>query len=83
MIFDQGLWPAAMAIWQTGIGGGQAAPYIVRKEDARWVEGGLTANGMQILSLETLAKKVYEMNGMTGAAVHVLTAGNGQKPISN
>lgn len=71
LIFDQGLWPAAMAIWQTGIGGGQAAPYIVRKEDARWVEGGLTANGMQILSLETLAKKVYEMNGMTGAAVHV------------
>jgi len=71
LVFDHGLWPAAMAIWQTGIGGGQAAPYIVRKEDARWVEGGLTANGMQILSLETLAKKAYEMQGLTGAAVHV------------
>ena len=71
LIFDNGIWPAAMAIWQTGIGGGQAAPYVVRKEDARWVEGGLTANGMQILSLEMLAKKVYEMKGMTGAAVHV------------
>ncbi|GBU11929.1 oxidoreductase [Enterobacterales bacterium] len=71
LIFEHGLWPAALAIWQTGIGGGQAAPYIVRKEDARWVDGGLTANGMQILSLEILAKKAYAMGGMTGAAVHV------------
>lgn len=71
LIFEHGLWPAALAIWQTGIGGGQAAPYIVRKEDARWVDGGLTANGMQILSLEVLAKKAYAMGGLTGAAVHV------------
>lgn len=71
LIFEHGLWPAALAIWQTGIGGGQAAPYIVRKEDARWVDGGLTANGMQILSLEILAKKAYAMGGLTGAAVHV------------
>lgn len=71
LVFEQGLWPAALAIWQTGIGGGQAAPYIVRKEDARWVDGGLTANGMQILSLEILAKKAHAMGGLTGAAVHV------------
>lgn len=70
LIFDQGIWPAAMSIWQTGFGGGQAAPFVVRKEDARWVEGGLTANGMEILSLERLTKKVYEMQGMTGATVH-------------
>ncbi|WP_261821560.1 xanthine dehydrogenase family protein molybdopterin-binding subunit [Pragia fontium] len=71
LIFDQGIWPAAMAIWQTGIGGGQAAPYVIRKEDARWVEGGLTANGMQVLSLEILAQKAHQMGAITGAIVHV------------
>ena len=43
--------PAAMALWQAGIGGGQAAPLVVRREDARWVEGGLTAAGMSVLIL--------------------------------
>ncbi|WP_034458568.1 xanthine dehydrogenase family protein molybdopterin-binding subunit [Buttiauxella noackiae] len=71
LVFEQGLWPAAMAIWSTGIGGGQAAPLVVRIEDARWVEGGLTAAGMEILSLERVAKKAHEMGLMTGAAVHV------------
>ncbi|MDK4800414.1 molybdopterin-dependent oxidoreductase, partial [Serratia nevei] len=33
LIFDHGLWPAAMALWQAGIGGGQAAPLVVRRED--------------------------------------------------
>lgn len=71
LIFEHSIWPAAMAIWQSGIGGGQAAPYIVRKEDARWVDGGLTANGMQILSLDILAQKAYQMGNITGAVVHV------------
>lgn len=71
LIFEQGLWPAALAIWQTGIGGGQAAPLVVRREDARWVDGGLTADGLQILPLELLARKAYQMGGMTGAVVHV------------
>lgn len=71
LLFDYGLWPAALAIWQSGIGGGQAAPLIVRKEDARWVEGGLTADGMQILPLALLAKKAWQMGGVTGATVHV------------
>ncbi|CAI2004434.1 xanthine dehydrogenase family protein molybdopterin-binding subunit [Serratia plymuthica] len=71
LIFNHGLWPAAMALWQAGIGGGQAAPLVVRREDARWVEGGLTAAGMAVLSLEMLAKKAYQMGGITGAAVHV------------
>lgn len=60
-----------MALWQAGIGGGQAAPLVVRREDARWVEGGLTAAGMSVLSLELLAKTAYQMGGVTGAAVHV------------
>lgn len=71
LLFDQGIWPAALAIWQSGIGGGQAAPLVVRKEDARWVEGGLTANGMQILPLKQLVEQIYRMGGLTGAVVHV------------
>ncbi|MFA1239073.1 xanthine dehydrogenase family protein molybdopterin-binding subunit [Serratia odorifera] len=71
LVFEHGLWPAALAIWQSGIGGGQAAPLVVRKEDARWVEGGLTAAGMQVLPLEMLAKKAFQLGGVTGAVVHV------------
>lgn len=71
LVFEQGLWPAALSIWQSGIGGGQAAPLVVRKEDARWVEGGLTAAGMRILPFELLAKKAYQMGNLTGAVVHV------------
>ena len=71
LIFTQGLWPAAMALWQAGIGGGQAAPLVVRREDARWVDGGLTAAGMSVLSLEQLTQKAYQMGGVTGATVHV------------
>ncbi|MHA1066873.1 xanthine dehydrogenase family protein molybdopterin-binding subunit [Enterobacter ludwigii] len=70
-LFMQGVWPAALSIWQTGIGGGQAAPLVVRPEDARWVDGGLTAAGMQILPLELLAKTVWEKGLTTGVVVHV------------
>jgi CO/xanthine dehydrogenase Mo-binding subunit len=70
VVFDHGIWPAAMAIWSEGIGGGQAAPLFVRKEDARWRSGALTATGMQPLPLERLAEKIYEMGLVTGAMVH-------------
>ncbi|OYQ90536.1 aldehyde oxidase [Wohlfahrtiimonas chitiniclastica] len=70
LLFDYGLWPAAVSIWTEGIGGGQAAPLVVRKEDARWNERGLTANGLEPLSLARLAKRVYEMGGLTGAVAH-------------
>lgn len=71
LIFEHGIWPAALAIWRRGTGGGQAAPLIVRIEDARWVKDGLTANGMEILSLDRLAKTAHEMGLLTGAVVHV------------
>ncbi len=71
VVFEQGVWPAALSIWRNGIGGGQAAPLVVRIEDARWVEGGLTAAGMQVIPLDILAKKVHQMGGVTGATVHV------------
>lgn len=70
IIFDHGIWPAALAIWGMGIGGGQSAPLTVRKEDARWVDERLTADSLEPLSIERLARKVYEMGGITGAVAH-------------
>lgn len=70
LLFDYGIWPAALSIWQDGIGGGQAAPFTVRKEDARWTEEGLSANGMEPLSLERIAERIYQRGGLTGAVSH-------------
>ncbi|MBB1201433.1 xanthine dehydrogenase family protein molybdopterin-binding subunit [Enterobacteriaceae bacterium 89] len=70
LLFIQSLWPAALSIWRSGIGGGQAAPLVVRIEDARWVDGGLTAAGMEVLSLERLAKAAWQLGLPTGAVVH-------------
>ncbi|QNN58068.1 xanthine dehydrogenase family protein molybdopterin-binding subunit [Diaphorobacter ruginosibacter] len=70
VVFENGLWPAAVAIWSKGLGGGQFAPYAVRREDARWVNGMLTANGMEPLSLQALARKAYELKLVTGAVGH-------------
>ncbi|MQR01790.1 xanthine dehydrogenase family protein molybdopterin-binding subunit [Glaciimonas soli] len=71
IIFHHGLWPAAMAIWSKGLGGGQAAPYVLRVEDARWIDGKLTANGMEALPFAQLVKKAHELGLVTGATVHV------------
>jgi CO/xanthine dehydrogenase Mo-binding subunit len=70
VVFRQGLWPAAMAIWGQGIGGGQATSFVVRIEDARWIDGTLSAGGMAPLSFEQLAKKAHELGLVTGATVH-------------
>ncbi|MBU9160335.1 xanthine dehydrogenase family protein molybdopterin-binding subunit [Burkholderia multivorans] len=70
-VFRYGLWPAAMSIWSRGLGGGQAAPYTVRIEDARWVDGKLTADGLEPLSFEQLAKQAHALGLPTGAVVHV------------
>jgi CO/xanthine dehydrogenase Mo-binding subunit len=71
VVFMHGLWPAAMSIWSEGIGGGQAAPFVVRREDARWVNGMLTAGGLMPLPLEQLAQKAHDLGLVTGAIVHV------------
>lgn len=70
LVFMHGLWPAAQAIWASGIGGGQAAPNVVRLEDARWVAGRLTAAGMQPLSLARLAAQAHSMGLVVGVVVH-------------
>ncbi|VVE29954.1 Putative xanthine dehydrogenase molybdenum-binding subunit XdhA [Pandoraea communis] len=71
LLFLQGLWPAALSIWRRGLGGGQAAPLVVRAEDARWVEGKLSAAGLEALPLPMLAKTAHELGLVTGATVHV------------
>ena len=70
LVFTQGLWPAALALWGQGFGGGQLAPLVVRREDARWIEGKLTAGGLTPLPLEQLAAKAHELGLVTGAVVH-------------
>jgi CO/xanthine dehydrogenase Mo-binding subunit len=69
-IFEHGLWPAAQAIWREGAGGGQFEPLLVRREDARWVDGRLTAAGLSPLPLSRLAAKAHALGGVTGAVVH-------------
>ncbi len=71
VVFTRGVWPAALALWSDGIGGGQAAPLVVRREEARWVEGKLTADGLEPLPLEQIAQKAHDLGLVTGAAVHV------------
>ena len=71
VVFMHGLWPAAMALWTQGAGGGEATPLVVRIEDARWVDGKLSAAGLEALSFEHLAKKAHELGLVTGATVHV------------
>ncbi|CAI8965704.1 xanthine dehydrogenase family protein molybdopterin-binding subunit [Pseudomonas sp. IT-P176] len=70
VLFNHGLWPAAVEIWRQGPFGGQANPYVVRREDAHWVDGKLTANGMEPLPLAVLAKRAHERGLVTGATVH-------------
>ena len=70
VILHFGLWPAARAIWSAGPSGGQAAGEFVRLEDVRFVEGHLTADGMEPLSLPRLAAKAHEMGLVTAAMVH-------------
>ncbi|MDR7133737.1 CO/xanthine dehydrogenase Mo-binding subunit [Lysobacter niastensis] len=70
LLFTQGLWPAALAIWGQGFGGGQLSPLSVRREQARWMAGKLTAGGLTPLPLEQLAAKAFELGLATGAVVH-------------
>ena len=70
LVFRHGLWPAALAIWGRGVGGGQSASLTLRPEDARWTDGQLTADGMQPLPLAQLAAEAHRRGLVVGAAVH-------------
>jgi CO/xanthine dehydrogenase Mo-binding subunit len=70
-LFMFGLWPAAMAIWSEGIAGGQAGSLVVRVEDARWVDGKLSAGGLEALPYQRLVEKAFALGQPTGVVVHV------------
>ncbi|MBE2276767.1 MAG: molybdopterin-dependent oxidoreductase [Rhodobacteraceae bacterium] len=65
-----GLWPAARAIWSDGAFGGQSSGQFVTFADLRWVDGRLTAKGMQPLTLEQLAERAHRDGLVTGAMAH-------------
>ena len=70
LLFTQGLWPAALAIWSEGIGGGQLSPLAVRRDQARWVDGQLTAGGLEPLPFQRIVKKAFDARLATGVVVH-------------
>ncbi|QXI36321.1 xanthine dehydrogenase family protein molybdopterin-binding subunit [Pseudomonas xantholysinigenes] len=70
VLFNHGLWPAAVALWRQGPFGGQANPLVVRRENAVWVNGELTGNGLAPIPFAVLAKKAHEMGLVTGVSVH-------------
>ncbi|MEG9623761.1 aldehyde oxidase [Pseudomonas sp. HMSC08G10] len=70
VLFNHGLWPAALSLWRQGPFGGQANPLVVRRENAVWVNGELTGNGLAPIPFAELAKKAHEMGLVTGVSVH-------------
>jgi CO/xanthine dehydrogenase Mo-binding subunit len=56
-----GLWPAAQALW---------SEKRLRAEDARFVDGRLTAPGKEPLALARVAAKAHEMGLVVAAMVH-------------
>ena len=70
VLFNHGLWPAALSLWRQGPYGGQANPLVVRRENAVWVNGELTGNGLSPIPFAELAKKAHEMGLVTGVSVH-------------
>jgi CO/xanthine dehydrogenase Mo-binding subunit len=66
VILRFGLWPAAQAIWM----GSPAARKLPRVDDVRFIDGRLTAAGMEPLTLRRLAAKAHEMGLVVAAMVH-------------
>jgi CO/xanthine dehydrogenase Mo-binding subunit len=70
VVCEFGLWPAALAIWSQGPNGGQFSTARPNFEQMRWIDGKMTAAGLEPLSLETLAAKAHALGLVTGALVH-------------
>lgn len=65
-----GLWPAARSIWSDGSFGGQSSSQFLTFADLRWVDGRLTARGMEPLTLAQLAERAHRDGLVTGAMCH-------------
>jgi CO/xanthine dehydrogenase Mo-binding subunit len=59
------LWPAARAIWQAGDN--------VTFHDLKWIDGKLTAEGMEPLSFARLAERCHASGQITGVMVHAFS----------
>jgi len=59
------LWPAARAIWQAGDN--------VAFDDLKWIDGKLTAEGMETLSFAQLAERCHASGQTTGVMVHAFS----------
>ncbi|WP_435988766.1 xanthine dehydrogenase family protein molybdopterin-binding subunit [Sulfitobacter sp. SH24] len=70
LLFELGLWKAAVSFWGEGIGGGQAGPLHVRREEAEWRDGYLVAGGLTPLLLTDLSRRAHERGYITGVTVH-------------
>ncbi|RFC67634.1 xanthine dehydrogenase family protein molybdopterin-binding subunit [Mesorhizobium denitrificans] len=70
VLIELAVWPAARSIWSRGIGGGQMAPEVVRREDLRVADGTITAAAMQPLSFAEIAAEAHRLGLVTGVTVH-------------
>jgi CO/xanthine dehydrogenase Mo-binding subunit len=64
------LWPAALSIWSAGPDGGSLRSLSVDIGEARFVDGKLTAGGLEPLSVERLAAAAKARGLVTGVSVH-------------
>lgn len=69
-LVELAVWPAVRSLWSRGIGGGQMAPEVVRREDLRIVDGMVTAAAMQPLSFAEIAAEAHRLGLVTGITVH-------------
>lgn len=69
-LLDLAIWPAALALWSRGIGGGVIAPYTVRREELRLAHGLVNAGGLPPLSLGDVAAEAHRQGLVTGVTVH-------------
>jgi CO/xanthine dehydrogenase Mo-binding subunit len=69
-LLDLAIWPAAQSLWSKGIGGGQIAPYTVRREELRLEHGMVNAGGLQPLPFAEIAKEAHRLGLVTGVTVH-------------
>ncbi|WP_444812814.1 xanthine dehydrogenase family protein molybdopterin-binding subunit [Variovorax jilinensis] len=69
-LLQYSLWPAAKAIWSSGVGGGQMAGTSIQFSDLRATPAGLTAGGLSPIPFDVLARKAHEMGLVTGVALH-------------
>lgn len=69
-LFELSLWPTAVALWSAGPGGGQMASFSVTPAEARFVDGMLTAGGLEPLPLARLAAAAHAAGLVTAVSIH-------------